>query len=125
MKKAIALCLFALLLIAAFITNPDEAAHRKAMQEKLMTYADERLESKGLPAQGLIAVLSTGVKAALEPQIKLIVSRLITSDNYYLCSVTVLEANGERHVVGVGLFGKVFITDRVNDELDKRLGLSH
>ena len=45
----------------------------------------------------------------------------ISANNYLVCSTTVFTFNGQKHIIGFGAFGKVRISDKVEESLKKEI----
>jgi hypothetical protein len=75
----IGVILIVILLGAAYFTNPDDATHRQRFKE-----------------------------TAKELRLKKVKDKNVQVDDYFLFSLTKINADGEQKVVGVGAFGKVW-----------------
>jgi hypothetical protein len=107
------LIIIALLALAvlAFVSNPKIEAHRAAVREEANDYLQASLEEKrsqtnsGLRRAGQALGAAFGGIIANEA-----IDEVVTADNYLLFSTTRVEWEGETHTIGLGLFGKVFIS---------------
>lgn len=99
--------LFIILLIA-FITNPDEEKHREAVKHKINSIV--------LPSDPL----GSGYVGS-HPSVDPLVNNHITVNNYFLFSTTKAFWNNEEATIGLGIFGYVFISDMVDKAINKRL----
>ena len=111
----ITLVIIALIAVVAFITNPDEAAHKTAMQERANTVMDEIVAEQN-PLVGIAWNTLNGSRLLNE-----FVNASVTSDNYFLFSVTKLNWDNESYSVGIGAFGNVFISRRLNKDLAEEI----
>lgn len=115
------------MLMAAFIamavfTNPQPERHKEAVKSKLSAFMQQSMkdgltqtDNEWEQAGQALGVMLAGAL------VDRIVQELITSDNYLLFSTTRMHWDGESKVIGIGLFGNVFLTDDLDNALDKGL----
>jgi len=115
MKKGTLIILIAVIAIAlAILTNPKEADHKAAakkyiddiLQEQITNETDDEWQALGL----LFGKAVSGF----------IIENIITSENYIIFSTTHYKFQGEDKTIGFGLFGKVFITNKIKEEIKKQ-----
>jgi hypothetical protein len=80
-----------LTLVAAYFTNPDEAVHRKNLDVR-----------------------------AKELSLKKIRQKNVTIDDYKLFSLAKVTVEGEKKVVGIGAFGRVWYFDDLKETIRKK-----
>lgn len=102
----------AVILLTAFLTNPKEEIHQERLESKLTEMIDEIMEER---QDNLVAYSAWKLGGNLF--VRTFVDRYVTRDNYYFCSLTRLHWEGESYIVGIGGFGNVYITKRLNREL--------
>lgn len=106
----------------ALFTNPQPERHKEAVKNKLsafmqqsmkesLTQTDNEWEQAG---QALGMMLGGAL-------VDRIVEELITSDNYLLFSTTRMHWDGESKVIGIGIFGNVFLSKDIDHALDQGL----
>lgn len=78
-------------LVAAYFTNPDETVHRESFKIKAKELSLKRIREKDL-----------------------------TVDDYKLFSLLKINAEGERKLVGIGAFGKVWYFDDLKEKIRKK-----
>jgi hypothetical protein len=116
------LILTVVLSATALFTNPQPERHREAVKSKLsafmqqsmkesLTQTDNEWEQTG---QALGMMLGGAL-------VDRIVEELITSDNYLLFSTTRMHWDGESKVIGIGIFGNVFLSKDIDHALDQGL----
>ena len=112
-KSGIVLLIILLILLAtAFFTNPKKEAHIESLKTKLTEVINESM------AERQDDVVTFGAwKLAGNQLIDGFVKNYASVDNYGVLSLTRLHWNNESYVVGVGGFGKVYITKRLNKDL--------
>ncbi|MDR0332242.1 MAG: hypothetical protein LBI15_02150 [Dysgonamonadaceae bacterium] len=109
-KGIIFLILTAIVAVIAFLTNPDELAHQKAMQARSGAVLSEIVAEQNPIIQTAWGL--TGNRLLNE-----FVNAYVTTDNYYLFSVTKVNWEGQSYPVGAGAFGNVYITKQLNKNL--------
>ena len=120
MKKSYMIsAIAAVIFLVAILTNPNQERHKeavktklnasiqKAMKEMSTTEEDKRFEQI---AQGLTRVFGG-------PLVDAIVGSTISSDNYIFFSTTRFSDAGETKIIGIGVFGNVFLSKKINDAL--------
>lgn len=111
-----------LIILIAVLTNPDQDRHKEVVKNKLkvyiqksmketMTEADDEWEQAG-QALGVMlgGVIIDGV-----------VNNLISTDNYVLFSTTKITWEGQTRIIGIGAFGNVFLTSKLDEALKEGL----
>lgn len=112
MKRIISLFLgiaFVLALVAAYFTNPTELQHKREAEAALSEYLDQYISEDTGMVGGLYALMGEKIRTFISASIAQGLDERITRDNYIFFSLTRLEYEGERHVVGIGIFGEVHI----------------
>lgn len=97
-----------LILISVF-SNPDQDIHVNEIKELMYSEMNLKEElnkhsSNEWEAAGAALGLSLGMS-----MIDKVVENMVSVDNYVIFSITNLKFDGESEVVGIGLFGNVFI----------------
>ena len=112
MKKLfLFLIVLAGLAVIRYLTNPTEAMHREAGKEKLEKIMENTLMRYGV---GKNILSSLGIDPGNKYVGQMIDSH-ISIDNYYVFSLTRLKWEDKSYVIGVGIFNKVFISNKVDD----------
>jgi len=116
------LILTVVLSATALFTNPQPERHKEAVKSKLsafmqqgmkesLTQTDNEWEQAG-QALGLM------LGGALVDRI---VEELIATDNFLLFSTTRLNWDGDSKIIGLGIFGNVFLSKDIDHALDQGL----
>ncbi len=50
-----------------------------------------------------------------------VIDNLVSTDNYILFSTTKINWDGKSRIIGIGAFGNVYITNKLEEALDKGL----
>lgn len=103
------------LLALAFITNPGTQKHKDAVKEKISEAMNAEMKKNEMPGGEAGAAIGSAFGGAL---IDGIVNNLVSSDNYFVCSTTKVTFQGETKVIGIGLFGMVFLSDKLDEKLN-------
>ena len=119
-KNYLVVVIIGVIVLVAVLTNPSEDRHREAMKSRLNANMQKTIKQRlgedanGLEgsAQALGAILGGSVVSGL-------VENVVSSDNYVLFSTTKMTWEGESKVVGVGAFGNVFISNKIDKALDE------
>ena len=104
MRKLIVIALIAAA-VAAYMTNPKIDQHREAAKLRINQLMQGSM-SKESPLLGSVGA-AIG-KTLASP----VVDNVVNSDNYYLFSTTTLTWNGVTHIVGTGVFGRIFLGNK-------------
>lgn len=116
-KKSHVGCLFSLLLltiivIAAIFTCPDSQRHKEVvtnvMTETLNDMSASESNDEDLLTHGIRVVGNLLVGGIADTAI----DKMLTVDNYVVCSIGKVHYNGKDHVVSVGAFGHIFTINK-------------
>lgn len=102
---------FLIVFAVAFFTNPGEQAHQTALKAKSNAIMDE------IVAERNDVLSATAWQLAGTRLLNEFIDTNLTVDNYYLFSVSKIRWNGKAYPVGVGAFGKVYITRQLNKDV--------
>lgn len=121
-RNNIFLVAIGLILLVAVLTNPNQDRHKEVIRSKFNSYIQKSM-SEGLSEsqnewEQAGQVLGMMLGGAL---IDGIISNIVTTDNYVLFSTTKINWEGESKVIGVGVFGNVFLTSKIDEALDEGL----
>lgn len=108
--------------ICATVTNPDSQRHKEVIKDKLnlqmQKYIKESAEESDnkWESAGQVLGLIFG-----KPIIDDVVDNLISTDNYVFFSTTKLTWEGNTRIIGIGAFGNVFLTSKLDEALNEGL----
>ncbi len=135
-KKISIIGLIVCFLAILFATNPEESKHREEAKKVLHEAMQAEVESQDDRLSSIIDGLSgsdddeettpsTKKKGGLfstifnsflgDAVVDNIVDEIVYVDSFGLFSLTTIRFNGEKTTVGVGILGKVFISDKFGD----------
>jgi hypothetical protein len=105
-----------IILLIAMITNPDTNHHKEEVKSKINEYLQKSLandvnetDDKWSKAGKLFGNLFG------ETMVNNMVNTMITTNNYILFSTTNATFEGKSKTIGLGIFGNVYLSDKVND----------
>ena len=107
----------------AVITNPNEDKHKSAVKSKLVaSKMSENITDKsndtGNSNNDAVIRLGTVLGLALGSSVvEELVNSLVSTDNYLVFSITKVVLNGKSKIIGFGVFGNVFISDKLDLDL--------
>lgn len=114
-KRYVILLVFIIFLIAAILTNPSQDRHREIIKSKIKSHVERTIKEYTTtenPWEKFGQALGMAFVGVIVDKL---VDNLITSDNYVLFSLTKVKILGETRVIGIGIFGKVFIFKDLKD----------
>lgn len=115
--KKILLFIVVVVLAVAYFTNPTTEKHQQTAKEMAERIVEKKLSSFNVPASWLKSENNSIVDDFTDKLIK----QYVFVDNYYLFSLTKVEWEGEEYPVGVGLFGYVFIFEKVEEVINQKI----
>ncbi|POY36413.1 hypothetical protein C3K47_11745 [Solitalea longa] len=121
-KNHVVLLIFSLIILVAVLTNPNQDRHKEVLKNKLNAYLQKSMKkshtkskNKWEQAGQALGIMLGG---ALIDQIT---DNLVSTDNYVLFSTTKITWEGQAKVIGIGAFGNVFISEKVDKLLNEQL----
>jgi len=119
MKKTIVFLAFLFLVIAiAFFTNPTPSEHKAAVKEVLYEHLKKSMKTN---FSDFSIDQNTGLGTGMMfggALVEMLVENMVTSEDYYLFSVTQITWKNSTRTLGVGLFGRVMISDKLEEDLN-------
>lgn len=105
-----------IILLIAIITNPDTNRHKEEVKSKIHEYLQNSLANDVNEADDKWSKASNLFGNLLgETVINNMVNTMITSNNYILFSTTNATSEGKTKTIGLGIFGNVFLSNKVNE----------
>lgn len=105
----------ALFVLIAFLSNPKLEDHRATLRIKLTGLVEKHLSentdniiSYGLGKYFMDAIIDGGLKN-------------VSSDNYLLFSLTKFNFASESKIIGLGVFGQVYLFEKADKEIVKKI----
>lgn len=106
----------------AVLTNPDQNRHKEVIRNKINVYMQESIKESlaesndGWEQTGQALGMMLG-GAIVDRMIESIVS----TDNYILFSITKITWDGQTRVIGIGAFGNVYLTNKLDNALNDEI----
>ena len=112
-NKYLILTIIGIALIAVF-TNPNQDRHKEVLKNKMNSYLQKSLTKTNSDREILGAMLG-GVL------VNVVVNNVVSTDNYVLFSTTKISWKGKSKVIGIGVFGNVYITSELGKAMEDGL----
>lgn len=116
--KQIVLFTFVSILLIAIITNPSQDDHKEKVKDTFTKFYQKSLKENQLDSENSFAALGSLLG---ESFISKIVENSVGRDNYLLFSITKVNYKGEEKSIGYGIFGNVFLSEKVEETFNKSL----
>lgn len=122
-KSLFTLVLLLVVVVAAIVTCPTRDEHKAALEEKLETYAQEKVdqvkEKNGLLGTAVQIAKDILKQNQVDKLLSLGIEQFLIVDDYYVFSVGRLAQGDHEAKVSFGVFGKVFTPS--SEAIDKAL----
>jgi hypothetical protein len=121
-KNYLILIIIGVIVFVAILTNPNADRHKEVIKNKLNSYIQksmkESLTETDNEWEQAGQALGMMLGGAL---IDRIIDNLVSTDNYVLFSTTKISWEGETKIIGIGAFGNVFITNKLDEAMNEGL----
>lgn len=114
-KQILILVISSILIIAVF-TNPTLEEHKNKVKEVFTAFYQKSLKESEIDSENGFAALGSLLGNTM---INNLVNSAITRDNYIVFSITKVTYEGEEKAIGYGIFGNVFLSEKVENELNR------
>ena len=104
--------LLLIVVLISIFTNPSVEDHKQAVKTVINQFAQESL-SEDDNMQNLGVLLGSSLAQNL-------IENSITRDNYLVFSITKATWKGETKSIGYGVFGNVFLSEKIKESLDRQ-----
>lgn len=116
--KHITLIAFVTILLIAIFTNPSQEEHKEKVKETFTAYYQKSLKENQADSENAFAALGSLLGNTL---INSLIENAITRDNYVIFSLTKITYEGEEKSIGYGVFGNVFLSEKIEVALNKNI----
>ena len=96
-------------ILVLILTNPSEENHIQNVKSKCKIALNKKAATSG---GGISSLLK-------DSYMDKIIDRIVSRDNYFLCSATKLSMQGQEKIIGFGILGNVFLSEKLNEGLNK------
>lgn len=116
-KKQFYIILSVLIIGVLIFSNPSEENHIQTVKSKLKIAFKKKMSSEITENQNdAFATLGSGLGLLLgDTFIDKLTDGLVTRKNYILFSLTNVEFKGEEKIIGFGILGNVFLSDKIEN----------
>lgn len=120
-RKQFYLVFTSVLVLILIFTNPNEENHIQSVKSKLKTAFKKKMSTEMIDDDSnSMESLGKGLGLLLgDTFIDKMTDGFITRNNYLLFSTTIAEYKGDNKVIGFGILGNVFLSDKLNDIFNK------
>ena len=115
-RSGLWIAVIALILLAAYLTNPGKELHKEQLKIKLTEVIGEAMQER---QDNLIVYGAWEMAGGM--MIEAFTENHMSVDNYFLFSLTRLHWDGRSYIIGIGGFGQVYITKRLDKELAEKI----
>jgi hypothetical protein len=117
-NKHITLIIIGALLFIGALTNPTQDRHKEAVKNKLNVIMQKSLKdsmkNSDSGAEQIGSALGLMLGGAILDRM---IESTISSNSYVLFSTTNVTWEGKTKIIGIGVFGNVFISDEIDNAL--------
>lgn len=120
MNKYIAFFGTVCIAIILILTNPDRAKHSITVKEILTKEFNKSMTEELRKSKNVYKRADAGIGLLLgSTLIDKIIDGYIDCENFYLFSLTKIDFEGNTKTIGVGILGKVYISDKLKESTSK------
>jgi hypothetical protein len=116
-KNHLILIVIAAIIAVAIFTNPDLSAHKEAAKAKMIAGMQKAIKQQTDIARKAAPDIAEPTVSSLfgEGFVDKVADNVVSTDNYLLFSTTKITWAGHSRIVGVGAFGNVYISNKINE----------
>lgn len=108
--------------LIAILTNPNQDRHKEVIKNKLNSYMQKSMKQNQTKTDNEWGQAGETLGMMLgDALIDKIIDNIVSTDNYVLFSTTKISWEGETKIIGIGAFGNVFITSKLDDAMNEGL----
>lgn len=121
-KQYLAYGIIAVVFLVAILTNPSQDRHKEVLKTKLNAFMQKSLKETPIDTTNPFAQAGQTFGMLIgDVMVDKILNNLVSTDNYLILSTTKIALDGEPKVIGIGAFGNVFLSSKIDEALDKGL----
>jgi hypothetical protein len=111
----------AFIFLIAFISNPNEEEHKSAVKSKVLAFnmataVSEIANSTDNNYNYVGKSIGTALGGVIVDQL---INSIVSSDNYLVFSITKVTWEDQTKMIGFGVFGNVFLSDKLDETFEK------
>jgi len=104
------------------LTNPNQDRHKEVIKNKLNSYMQKSMNPEGDESENEWEQVGQALGMMIGGTlVENVIDNLVSTDNYILFSTTKINWDGKSRIIGIGAFGNVYITNKLEEALDKGL----
>lgn len=107
-KSKTIIIIFAIIILIAVLTNPSNEEHKQAVKSVVNQVVQNSISENESDIGKLGVLFGSSLAENL-------IENSVTRDNYILFSITKITWKGESKSIGYGLFGNVFLSEKVKN----------
>lgn len=108
------------IILVAILTKPNHDRHKEVIKNKLNSYMQKSMKQNLTETDNVWAQAGQALGMMLGGAlVDRIIDNLVCTDNYVLFSTTKISWEGETKVIGIGAFGNVFITNKLDEAMNE------
>ncbi|MBP1631020.1 MAG: hypothetical protein H6Q15_1913 [Bacteroidetes bacterium] len=113
-RKNIVITIVLVIVLIAIFTNPSIEDHKEAVKIKFNANLQKKLNLE----DGIVQAFSMMIGGVV---LDGFVDNMVSSENYILFSITKITWDKDVKVVGIGAFGNVFISNKIDKAFENNL----
>lgn len=111
-----------LIVLVAILTNPNEDKHKEVMKSKANSYMQKYIKGSLTETDSEQEQAGQGLGMMLGGVlVDRIIDNIVSVNNYILFSTTEISWDGQTKVIGVGAFGNVYVTSKLDEAMNEGL----
>lgn len=119
-KELFIFAIIGAIILVAILTNPNQDRHKEVIKNKLNSYMQKSMKQNLTETDNVWAQAGQALGMMLGGAlVDRIIDNLVSTDNYVLFSTTKISWEGETKVIGIGAFGNVFITNKLDEAMNE------
>lgn len=118
MKTKYILAIIGAIALIAIFTNPSNDDHKEAVKNELNSILQKNIKQESTETDGALQTISLMLGGVI---LDSFVDNIVRSENYILFSITKMPLGSDVKVVGIGAFGNVFISDKIEEAIEDNL----
>ncbi len=122
MKKIYVIVIIGFIILIAAVSNPSLEQHREVLKDKLNLHMQSAMNEKLSGSNNVLEQAGKVLGSMFgNTLIDGIINNIVSSDNYLIFSTTKITVEGKSKVIGIGIFGNVFITKKLDEAIEDGL----
>lgn len=107
-----------MIFIFAILTNPNEDIHKVIIKGKFDSFIPKNIKATNNQWEQVGQIIGVAIGSSI---INMAIENLVSTNNYILFSLTTIKFQGRVKVIGIGLFGNVYLTNNLDEAVDNGL----